>query len=196
MDAWPLFLGTMALALLLGFVYMFALSRCAGFLIYITMLIATGLALAAGIFFFWAIFVDTDDPTTVYAKFNPILSVWIGTEAKLYSIATGVVIIIIGIICGILTMTSLTHIDEMVGLIEAACDCVDNVCALRLFVLIQAAALLVLIFFFVLFGLPYVASLGSYGHSEININGISIQGLQHVWKRDWWQTITFWYYLV
>jgi len=196
MDAWPLFLGTLALSLLLGFAYMFALSRCAGILIHVTMLIATGLALAAGLFFFWAIFIDTDDTSTTYSKFNPIMSVYIGTEAKLYSIILGIVIIVSGVICGILTMTSMTHIDEMVGLIEAACNCIDSVLALRLFVLVQSAALLVLLFFFILFGFPLVASLGTYASSEININGVPLNGMQHVWTRTFWQTVAYWYYLV
>jgi len=196
MDAWPLLLGTVVLALLLGGLYIWALSKFAGFLIYITMLISTGLALAAGLFFFWAIFIDTDDTSTVYAKFNPILSVYIGTEAKLYSIVTGIVIIAIGVICGILTMTSLSHIDEMVGLIEAACNAVHQIWALWLFVLFQAAALLVLLWFFVLFGLPYVASLGSYQSDQISINGANVEGLLKVWTRSLWDTVIYWYYVV
>lgn len=197
MDAWPLFLGTIALALLLGYLYIFALSKCAGFLIYITMLLSTGLALAAGLFFFWAIFIDTDDPTTEYAKFNPILSIYIGVEAKLYSIATGIVIIVLGVVCGILTMTSLTHIDEMVGLIEAACSAVHQIWALWLFVLCQSVFLLALLWFFVLFGFPYVASLGSYNNgNQISINGATIEGLLHVWTKGFWDKVIYWYYIV
>jgi len=196
MDAWPLFLGTIVLALLLGYLYLFALSRCAGFLIYITMLIATALSLAAGLFFFWAMFIDMDDTTTVYAKFNPIMSVYIGSEAKVYSILVGIVIIVVGVISGILTMTSLTHIDEMVGLIEAACTAVNQICALWIFVLFQTAALLLLLWFFILFGFPYVASLGSYQSSQISVNGVPLEGLLHVWKKSFWDNVMYWYYIV
>jgi len=196
MDAWPLLLGTAVLAFLMGFIYILVLAKFAGFLIFGTMIMSTLLAMAAGLFFFWAILINTDDPNTTYAKFNPIMSVYIGTEAKIYSIIVGIITIVIGVICGTLTLTSMEHIDEMVGLIEAACDCVNKLFSLWLFVFFQVAALLVLVWFFVLFGAPYVASLGYLDASEININGQSIPGLQHVWRKTFWQHVAMWYYVV
>jgi hypothetical protein len=73
MDAWPLMLISAGVSCFLGWIFVYTLSRCAGPLILGTMILSTLLALSAGIFFFWAIIIDMDDTTTVYAEFNPIM---------------------------------------------------------------------------------------------------------------------------
>jgi hypothetical protein len=196
MDAWPLLLISASVSCLLGWFFVFTLSRCAGPLIFGTMILSTLLALAAGLFFFWAIIIDMEDTTSVYAEFNPIMSVYIGDEAKIYSIITGVIIILVGVIAGALTMSSLTHIDEMVGLIAASCECLSKGCTLRLFPIAQALTLLTLIVMFIFVGLPMVASLGFLDYSEIDINGEGVQGLQRVWKKHPVQHFELLYYIV
>jgi hypothetical protein len=196
MDAWPILLISACTACLLGWLYVFTLSRCAGPLIFGTMILSTLLMLALGLFFFWAIFIDMNDTTTDYAEFNPIMSVFIGDEAKAYSIITGVIVLLVGAILGALTMSSLTHIDEMVGLIAASCECLDKGCSLRIFPIAQASVFLVIVVFFIFYGLPMVASLGFLDYSEISVNGAGVEGLQRVWKKHWVQHLELWYYLV
>jgi len=195
-DAWPLLLIAASVACLLGWFFVFTLSRCAGPLIFGTMVLSFLLCLAAGLFFFWAIFIDMDDTSTVFASFNPIMSTFIGDEAKIYSIITGVILILLSVILGTLTITSLTHIDEMVGLIAASCECINKGCTLMLFPVFQSAALIFLLVAFCLVGLPIVASLGFLDYSEIAVNGEGVQGLQRVWKKHPLQQLELWYYVV
>jgi len=196
MDAWPLLVISGATACLIGWFWVFTLSRCAGPLLFGTMVLSTLLSLAAGLFFFWAILIDMDNPDAVYTTFNPIMSVFIGDEAKIYSIITGIILILMAVICGALTLSSLTHIDEMVGLLAASCECINKGYTLKLFPVFQSLSLLVLLFGFILVGLPMVASLGYLDYSEIAINGEGVQGLQRVWKKHPIQGLELCYYFV
>jgi len=194
-DAWPLFAGVAGLALLLSWVYLFVFKQCAGLLIYVSMIFSAVASLAAGVFFFIAIFMDTDDPNSDYAKFNPIMSVYIGGEAKIYSIVTGIILILLSVIAGVLTNACLKHIDEMVGLIDASLDCVNKNGALVFFANAQAAAFLALVVALVMVGFPYVASLGQLTNSEITVNGIPIEGLQRVWDKTYYEHAALWFYV-
>jgi hypothetical protein len=197
MDAWPLMLMAGVLALILGFLYVRLLGSYAGVIIFITMIGSVLLLLGLGLFFFFAVLMDMDDTGSTYGKFNPIMSVYVGDEAKIYSIITGVVMIFLSIILGALTCTSMAHIDEMIGLIEASCRCLDKSFPLKMFPLVAAAIFCaVMVPFFVFYGLPYVASMGALDYSEISINGQGLHGLQRVWKKNVYQHAMFWYYLV
>jgi len=120
-DAWPLFILSGGLALIMGFLYVSLLQKYAGVVIFVTMVFSTLLTLAMGVFFFFAIIQDMDDVTTVYAKFNPITSVFVGREAMLYSVITGIVLILLSVLMGAFSVTSVAHIDEMIGLVQASC---------------------------------------------------------------------------
>jgi hypothetical protein len=197
MDCWLLFLISALTAIVLGALYMYALQKCAGPLIFFTMVMATLLGLAAGIFFFLAVVMDMDDVGSTYCELNPISSVYVGEEAKIYSVITGAIIIFFSGVTGCVTMNSMSHIDECVGLIDAACDCCYRKgWTLLGFALVQGVAFCALVMFFVLYGLPMVGSLGYLDYSEISINGVPIQGLQRVYKKHWVQHAEFWYYFV
>merc|ERR1719498_353807 len=99
------------------------LQKYAGVLIFVTMVLGTLLSLALGLFFFWAVLMDMNDRSTVYAKFNPIMSVYLGGEAQAYSVITGIIIILLSVLMGAVASTSITHIDESIGLIAASCEC-------------------------------------------------------------------------
>lgn len=198
MDSWPLLAMSAGLAVLLGFLYLTVMTSAGGLLIFVSMIASTLFTLAAGIFLFLAIVMDMDDTSNLYGKFNPILSVYVGDEAKVYSIVTGVILILLGIIFGCFTMTSMTHIDECIGLIDAACEPFreSGNWILWIYPLVSGVLFFVLAFGFGLYGLPIVASLGALDHSEISINGVSVQGLQRVWKKDWIQHAELWYYCI
>merc|ERR1719174_3529722 len=122
MDAWPLLLGSAVLACLLAKLYFYVLSQFAGPLIFGSMVLGALLLAAAGVFFLWAIFVDLDDKSNDYVKFNPYCSSYVGSEAQVYSIINGMVLVILAGVLTLITFTSMSHIDECIGLIDATCE--------------------------------------------------------------------------
>lgn len=186
-DAWPLFLGAAVLASLMGFLYVWFLQKFAGCLIFVTMVLTTLLTLALGLFFFFAVLQDMDDDTTVYAKFNPIMSVFMGEEAKVYSVITGVVIILISVFMAAVAATSLAHIDEMIGLISASCECLSSGGTLMFYPFFQGVVFVAIFVVFFFIGLPLVMSLGSFDAADIVVNGESVNGLDVVFRRTWLQ---------
>jgi len=194
MDAWPLLLIAACISCILGWLYITILARCAGPLILGTMIMGTLLDLALGLFFFLAIFFDLDD--SAYAELNPITSVYVGNQAKGYSVVLGVSLMVVGLVMACITWSSIAHIDEMIGLVAASCECLQKGCNLRIFPAIQSAAFFTIVIFLVFFGLPLVASLGDLDASEININGEGIPGLQRVWKKSTLQHLQGYYYVI
>jgi len=195
-EAWPLLLISACTACFLGWAYLTVLSRCAGPLVFGTMILSSLLALGAGLFFLIAMLMDMDDADSLYCKLNPITSVYVGDEAKTYSIMTGIVTILIGTTMTVLTYSSLTHVDEMVGMIAASCECHSCVgFQLKIFPFVQTVVFCAIVVFFVFFGLPLVASLSVLDYSELSVNEIQIQGLQRIWKKTWIEHFQIWYYL-
>jgi hypothetical protein len=197
-DAWPLLAMAAGAATLFGFLYVYVMMRCAGPVILASMVITTLFTLAAGIFFFLAIVMDMNDTGTDYARFNPILSTYIGDQAKMLSMIAGVGLILLSITFGAMTSVSMAHIDESIGLIDAACEPfrMAGSWVLWIWPLIASASFLVIAYVIAWFGTQIVASLGSLDYSEISINGKSINGLQRVWKRDTLQHTEFWVYVI
>jgi len=195
-DAYPLFLISAGVAVLLGTLYMCFLGSCAGLLIFISMVMTTLFTLAAGVFFFLAVLMDMDDTSTDYAKFNPIMSVYVGPEAKVYSVVTGIILLLASVILGVVGSTSVSHIDECIGLIAASNECLQAGFALRIWPLMQAAVFGAIFIIFWFIGLPVVVSLGSLDYSMISINGEGVDGLNRVWKRDWLQHKEIIFYVI
>jgi len=186
-DAWPLFVLAAGLATLLGLGYVWFLQKYAGLQIFATMVFTTLLTLAMGIFFFIAVLQDMDDDTTVYAKFNPIMSVFIGQEAKMYSVVTGIVIILVSVFMAALASTSLAHIDEMIGLISASCECLSSGGTLMFLPFFQGLVFVAIFYAFFFIGFPLVMSLGSFTAADIVVNGEVVNGLEKVFRRTWLQ---------
>jgi len=195
-DAWPLFAISAAVAIAFGALYVFCLGRCAGVLIFVTMVMTTLMILALGIFFFWAVIMDMDDLSTDYAKFNPIMSVYVGQEAQMYSVVTGVIVILVSVILGGIAVTSITHIDEMIGLINAAVECINAGFSLKVFPIMQALVFCAIFILFWFIGLPIVVSLGAEDFSSISVDGEGVNGLNRIWKRSWLQKKEIWFYIV
>jgi len=193
-DYWLLFLISAVTAGVLSWLYMMLLQKYAGVIIFGTMVMSTLLSLALGLFFFLAIIIDTKD----YKSLNPINSVYVGEEAKIYSVITGIVIILFSVCIGAFTATSMTHIDECVGLIDAACEPfrMPSSIALSVMPMVQGVSFVAIAAIFIVFGLPRVASFGTLSQSSISVNGIPMDGLQRVWTKEWYQTAAFWYYIV
>jgi hypothetical protein len=212
-HAWPLLLCSGGLALILGLVFYSLLQRCAGMVIFISMVGATILTCAAALVFLFCLLKDMNDTNDFYFKFNPITSVYTGTEATVYSCVTGVVLLLLTVVFGAMTANSLAAIDESVGLIDACIDCIcesrpddppyismgqkpySRGCGLRL--LFPLCTVLMYLASFVVFGvgLFYVGSVGDRDRSEISINGNDLQGLQRVFKKQWWEQWALWYYI-
>merc|ERR1719375_1161078 len=139
---------------------------------------------------------DMNDRSTVYAKFNPIMSVYLGGEAQAYSVITGIIIILLSVLMGAVASTSITHIDESIGLIAASCECFSNGASLMIYPLLQGLAFIALFVVFFLFGLPAVMSLGALDYTEITVDGEGVEGLQRVWKRSALQHAMLVFYVI
>jgi len=196
-DAWPLFAIAAGIATLMGMFYFWMLNRYAGVIIALSMVFTTLACFAMGVFFCIAVLMDMEDTTSDYAKFNPISSVYIGTEAQVYSFITGAILILISLLGGALMCISIGHVDEVVGLIQASVECLDkSSLSLKIYPFLSSAAFLVLFIVFTFIGLPYVMSLGSLDYTEISVNGEGIEGLQRVWKRSWIQDKELFFYCI
>jgi len=132
----------------------------------------------------WVVFLDPVNPPKDYAKINPIFSVYEGAEAKWYSVIMGMIFVMAAGLTACLAATSMGHIDEMIGIIDAALECTGEQPVFAFtYPLIQAATFIGL-FIFMVVSIPYVASLGKLDPASIQVDGKSIAGLQKHWVRS------------
>jgi hypothetical protein len=196
-NAWPCYLIVAGVSAILSLAYFTLVRRCAGFMMFISMILSAVFCAAVGLSYLFAIFMSMNDPTTTYAKWNPILTEYQGEEARAYSIIVGMVFVIISCVLAIVTMTSMRHVDEVVGLIAAAQECITyGYCTMGVvWPLSLAGAFMGLIILLVFIGLPPVASLAELNGSNIVVNGHGVAGLQHVWQMMWYQKAMYYFYL-
>jgi hypothetical protein len=184
------------LALIMSVVYFYMLKKCAGPVIFASMILAFLLLLAFGLVCLWVVFLDPVNPPKDYAKINPIFSVYEGTEAKTYSVILGMVLVMAAGIIGLLAASSMTHIDEMIGLIDAALECLeDNPCFAWTYPLCQAATIIAIFYFFIL-SIPYVASLATLDNARIKMDGKAIIGLQKHWEKSYLDNYALTFYVL
>jgi hypothetical protein len=193
--AWPLLIGVALLIVVLGYCYLWMLKFCAGILLLSVMALSVIFVLITSVFFLVAVFVSPTDTSGFYQKYNPVYRTYIGMDAKMNSVLIGVVLMILGISLGVLISRSYENIDEVVGIVQASCECLRDEATLRLVPLVQAGVFLSLILAFMALGLPYVAALGYLDKANIDANGVPVEGLQRVFRRSYWDTICLAYYL-
>mmetsp|Transcript_60559 Transcript_60559/g.94186 ORF Transcript_60559/g.94186 Transcript_60559/m.94186 type:complete len:849 (-) Transcript_60559:238-2784(-) len=172
------------LAILCSLLYFNLLRRCAGPVIFASMILGGLLLLAIGAIMLWVVFLDPVNPPKDYAKINPIFSVYEGAEAKTYSVIMGMIFVMAAGVTACLAATSMGHIDEMIGIIDAALECTgENGFFAFTYPLVQAATFIAL-FVFMVISIPYVASLGRLDPNSIKVDGQAIPGLQKHWVRS------------
>jgi hypothetical protein len=196
LDAIFLLALSALLALILSWGYFMMLKRCAGCIIFISMVLASMLLLAIGLVLLWVVFIDPVNPPNDYAKLNPIFSVYEGAEAKTYSIVLGMILTMAGAVIGCLAATSTGHIDEMIGIIDASLECMKDNGSFAFFYPIAQASTIIGIFVFFILSIPYVASLALLDNARIKMDGHSIQGLQRHWSKSYLDNYALTFYVL
>lgn len=194
LDAWSLLAMSAALASLLNAVFFYGFKKCAGCMIFAMMVWGFLLILSVGAMFLWAIFIDMENPTKTYKNLNPILGIYSGSEAKAYSVVTGMVLIMCAALTAIFSVTSVKHIDEMVGLIAAANECLESSFVFSWCYPLFQSAVWCCFVTFVMVSLPYVASIAYLQKASIQVAEQQIEGLQKMWlKTDFnqWELLIY-----
>jgi len=88
---------------------------------------------------------------------------------------------------GAFSVTSVAHIDEMIGLVQASCECLSNGGTLMFYPFVQAVVFVAIFVVFFFMGLPLVMSNGAFNKAEIMVNGESVEGLEVLFRRTWLQ---------
>jgi len=197
-DAWPLLLVCGVIALLCGYLYLYLLGKFAGLIMLMSMIGSAVLMVGFGLFFFWATF-ESDKGKGSYEDANPLYQIYTEDEARLYSISLGIVCILIALIIGCITQASIRHIDEMVGLVDAARECImgedQKDIGYLLWPIIQTGMFLGVMIWFLLIGLPYVLTVGNVSPGEFQINGVDLVGFRHENHKSEWEKVMIVYYI-
>mmetsp|Transcript_10699 Transcript_10699/g.19868 ORF Transcript_10699/g.19868 Transcript_10699/m.19868 type:complete len:877 (-) Transcript_10699:57-2687(-) len=193
--SWPLLLGVAVVTALLGYFYLFILSHFAGLLIFVVMVISAVVTAAFGLFFLFAIFVNTDAEKGAYQKANPLFHLYIGWQAQVASASWGVLLLLM---CGgvlFVTRKVFYRIDEVIGVVQTAVECLEATFELLLLPLVQAAFFIGIVILVLFVGLPWVAALGHLDNTTMQFNGIGVKGLHHSYKQNAIDHVALVYYL-
>jgi len=181
-HAWPVILGVALLSVVLGLVYLYVLRNFAGLLIFGSLCASTGLLLIMGLFFLLGLFGDPFGTNPIYRSFY-------GGEARAYSLIVGLILSSLGVCMYFTTMHSMEKIDESIGIIVAACDCIFAPGAGKFDLLSQpiiegltVAVLIVAIFW----GMMLIISVGGFESKDISVNAHPFEGLEKHFRLPWW----------
>lgn len=98
-----------------------------------------------------------------------------------------------------ITQASIRHIDEMVGLVDAARECImgkdQKDLGYYLWPIIQSGMFLGVLIFFLFIGLPFVMTIGQIKPGEFEINGVDIDGFRHEYSKNEWQKLLVLFYI-
>lgn len=121
-KGWPVVVASVVLATVLGLVYLYTLKKFAGILLYYTIWLGMVITALFGIFFFIGLFFDPYDELGWYQISSPIFVMCPGVSARLVSALVGCVFFAT-CVCFFFSAKN-ERIDDTIGLIDAACDCV------------------------------------------------------------------------
>jgi hypothetical protein len=194
--AGPVVLGAAILALLLGTLYLHLLSKFAGPLIFGSLVLSTFITSIIGLFFLIAIFFNPEEYNNAYCNMNPILHTVQSSTGTFYSVLLGVVMLGFGGCLFISTKNALGKIDESIGVIAPALDCVFSNCDMSSlpfkFFLVMFLEISVLVA-----GLAILTTVGYINHTSIEFNAKYVTGLEakFVWY-DYWEIPMCFYVLM
>lgn len=186
-HGWPVVLLAAVLAGLLGYLYLYCMKLFAGCTIFVTMCLAAFASTCAGIFFLLALFFDASDDSGYYEKLNPIMRSFWGVEAKFYSMLLGLVLTAYGVALAYSTRRILPKIDEAVGLVQAACDCIYAPHYDLLLEPLVKACLLLMQVLLAGAGMALISSVGYVDGGSIIVNGMAYDALltEFRWYPGW-----------
>lgn len=198
-HAWPLPVAAALLALLLSLVFLHVLRSFAGPLLFATLCAGTLLMLLLGAFFAAGLFFDPWNPDGGYQRLNPLFQTYPGGEGKGASICTGLLLLLGGVCMGFATYHSVDKIDESIGVIQAACECIFSTgdggagWDLMLQPVWQSIALIVLVVG-AFYGSMLVASVGYIEKESISVNDQRIEGLERDFRHYMGWRFVQWFY--
>jgi hypothetical protein len=198
-HAWPLPVAAALLALLLSITFLHVLRSFAGPLLFATLCAGTILLLLLGCFFAFGLFFDPWNSDGGYQRLNPLFQTYPGGEGKAASICTGLFLLLGAACLGFATYHSVDKIDESIGVIQAACECMfatgDGGAGWDLLLqpVFQSLALLVLVVGAV-YGSMLLASVGYIDKNSIIVNDQRIEGLERDFRHYWGWRFVQWFY--
>lgn len=186
-NAWPLFFGITILAVVLGYFYIYVLRVCAGMLVFTVCMLSGVIFLGMGVFFTIGIFFSNaeEDYTTSYVNLNPLFRSQYAWVAQVESFLLGMLLNVVALVLFADGYFSRQHIDDVVGIIEASCECLFSTRDLKLLPLIQSGCFMLLVILsMVIFS--WVASVGEVDVGELVLNGDAVQGMSRLFHQEYY----------
>lgn len=212
LNGWWVLLVSGLVAVFINYVFLYMLGKMAGLVLFCQMVSTVGMTIIVGVYFLMALGFWDNNLDGYYQKINPWYHTFpdSGLAAVICSTFTGVFFVIVGIGIGLATFSEASHVDETVGLVVAAMDCVwaEKGCItpggkpvvgkgtgdlLRLpmiisLMLMTCSALL-------LYGVTYVLSIATTDASMISYNGEYVLGIYRRLEFAWYTDYLLFFYV-
>jgi hypothetical protein len=195
-HAWPVIIVTALLAVILGLCYLYALKNYAGPLIFASLITAAVLMAILGVFYVFGIFMNPWNTEGTYQQLNLIFRTFPGWAGYAYSVLVGGFLLLLAAALAWTTYSSIDKIDESIGVIQAACDCMfasgPGKFDLLTHPIIFGVSMMVLIVLLVYGGLC-ISTIGSMRDDDIHFNDEAIEGLrkEFVQPAGWYWVLVF-----
>jgi len=202
-HGWPVVLTCALLATALGITYLHVLKNYAGLLIYASMWAGTVVLFIIGIFFMLGVFADPLNEDGWYQSLNLIFTIFYGWEARLLSLMLGFAILAAAVCLLFTTLNE--NIDESIGVIAAAVDCLMGSGSKITFLSqpVLQSAIATVGFCVLLFGFALVASVVTVDyHHQMAMNGIFTPEKPYATPllaeevRPWYWVVALWCYSI
>lgn len=182
-HAWPVIIVTALLAVILGLGYLYVLKSYAGPLIFASLITASVLMAILGVFYVLGIFFSPWNNEGAYQQLNLIFRTFPGWAGYAYSVLVGGFLLLLAAALAWTTYSSIDKIDESIGVIQAACDCMfasgPGKFDLLAHPIIFGFSMMVLIVLLVYGGL-LISTVGSLRDDDIHFNDEHIKGLKRM----------------
>jgi len=212
LNGWWVLLVSGLIAIIINYIFLLMLGKMAGLILFCQMIATVGMTTIVGVYFLMALGFWTNDLDGYYQKVNPWYHTFpdSGVAAVICSTFTGLFFLIAAIGITLATFSEASHVDETVGLVAAALDCVwkANGCitpggkppvgqgtgdllklplVISLMLMSCSAALL--------YGVTYVLSIADTDASMISYNGENVLGLYRRLEFAWYTDYLLMFYL-
>eukprot|EP00442_Polarella_glacialis_P017568 CAMPEP_0115126214 /NCGR_PEP_ID=MMETSP0227-20121206/49573_1 /TAXON_ID=89957 /ORGANISM="Polarella glacialis, Strain CCMP 1383" /LENGTH=809 /DNA_ID=CAMNT_0002529871 /DNA_START=72 /DNA_END=2501 /DNA_ORIENTATION=- len=195
-HSWPILLGVAVLAMVFSLLYLLAMKRYAGPLIMLSLVMCCLLSAAASAFFMIGLFFNPYDEASDYAKANPIFRSTYGESARASTFFLGLFLAGLTYLLVKTTRHSVSKIDEAVGIIFAATECIfdDNAWFTIQLVPLFSAIFEILLLAVLGYGAMLVLSVGTINGKTVVVNGHYFTGLYKEVQREWYWDWALFYY--
>lgn len=201
-HGWPVVLFSSLVATVLGIAYLHVLKNYAGLLIYVSMWTGTVCLFLFGIFFLLGVFANPLDEEGWYQTMNPIFVICYGQEVRIVTALVGLGVLAAAVCLLFTTLNE--NIDESIGVIAAAVDCIMGHGSKITFLsqpVLQAAVATTGICL-LLWGFMMVASVTVIDRNLMAMNGEYLPETQFATalladeRREWYWKAALWFYIL